>query len=80
MPSGGGATPQDEPVKPTEREPGEQQEDPDLPDLPADLAVALVPDSGDEAAEALALVGVFDQPTALSEYNLMMSVVAASRM
>ncbi len=79
-PSGDGVTQSDEPVKPAEREPGEQQEDQDLVDLAmAGLVVALVPDNDDDIAEALALVRVLDQPTALSELELlMMGMVAAS--
>jgi hypothetical protein len=77
--SGGELTRPDETVTPAEREPGEQQEDQDLLDLTvAGLAVAFVPDSDDDVAEAPALVGVFDQPTTLSELELLLLGMVAA--
>jgi hypothetical protein len=81
-PSGGaGESQPEEQVKPpAERETNTQEQAQDLLDLAgAGLSAAFVPDSTDEASEALALVGVFDSPSAFSELQLvLLGVIAAS--
>jgi len=82
-PSGGGNSAQsDEQAKPPVLEKGmpEQQEAQELLDLfEAGLSAAFVPDNSDDAANALALVGEHDAPSAQSEAKLLMfGLVAAS--
>jgi hypothetical protein len=81
--SGGGDTVQpEEKVMPpaADRAPGEQQQSQDLQELGgAALSAAFVPDNPTDAASALALVGDFDAPSALSQVQLLLvGVLAAS--